>query len=332
MWHLKLYTRWYYLSNEYFVVLLWHASDMIFDGKEQGPFADIAGAKLSTPKNFWLWLLFCVVSAVLSFAFWLSFFLTLRSYTTSNLTPWCSNQQQLLSMCWTSMNSYCSDLFRWRDPLPTLCQAAVGQNKIDLIEIPTHYYDTHWNRFPRLKWQYIRSPNSWTTLPRSSFSSFRSLWTVNKTDLLTGIFQISQKLFIDHFLTYKFSPTNLWRTVQKNTTTSEPAPWTSWPPHPQTMTTNYYSLRFKNYIADVHRQKDLPVPHSLNGYGKNIKNPCGDNPLTSAPYKLSLTLRNFEPGSQSEDLRSEISSKKPILISTGIAGAKLSTPSPTELF
>ena len=44
---------------------------MIFDEKEkeQGPFADIAGAKLSTPNKFWLWLLICVVSAVLSFAF-----------------------------------------------------------------------------------------------------------------------------------------------------------------------------------------------------------------------------------------------------------------------
>ena len=193
----------------------------------------------------------------------------------------------------TSKNSYCSDIFHWRDPLPTLCQAAVGQNKIDLIETPTHYYDTPWTRFPRLRWQYTRSPNSWTTLPRSSFSSFRSLWTVNKTYLLTGTSQISQKLFIDHFLTYKFSPTNSWRTVQKKTTTSEPVSWTSWVPHPQMMTTNYYSLHFRNYIADVHRQKDLLVPHSLNGYGTNIKNPCGDNPLNSAPCKLSLISRSF---------------------------------------
>ena len=44
-----------------------------------------------------------------------------------------------------------------------------------------------------------RSPIFWITLPRSSFSSSKNLWTTNRTFLLAGISQISPKLFINHF-------------------------------------------------------------------------------------------------------------------------------------
>jgi len=112
------------------------------------------------------------------------------------------------------------------------------------------------------------------------------------TDLHTGIYRISQRPSTDHFLTYEFSLTNFWRPVHKKTTTLQPASYTSWPLHPQKMKTNCYSLHSKNYVTDIHRQKDLLLPHSLNGYGTNAKNLCGDNPLTSMLYKLSFTSRS----------------------------------------
>ena len=46
-----------------------HASDTLFDEKEFGPYVDIAGAKLSTPKMTLWWLLLCVVSAIFNLLF-----------------------------------------------------------------------------------------------------------------------------------------------------------------------------------------------------------------------------------------------------------------------
>ena len=215
---------------------------MLFDGKEHGPYVGIAGAKLSTPKRFVVVVALCCFRRF-QFCILMIIF-TLRSFTTSTLTPWRSKQQLLLFMCWTSMIPHCRQSFveeiqyqhYARQPSDKTQQSSSRSQHTAKARIGT---DSHSSN------DSTSEPNSWTTLPRSSSSSFRSLWTVNKTDLHTGIFQISQRRSTDHFLTYKFSPTNFWRPVHKNTTTSEPASWTSWPMHPPKMKTNYYSFALR---------------------------------------------------------------------------------------
>ena len=68
---------------------------------------------------------------------------------------------------------------------------------------------------------------------------------------------------------------------------------TSWLLQTQKMMTNCYGSPSKNYIADVPLQKDLLLPHSLNGYGNIIKTPYGDNLLNLEPFKLSLISRSL---------------------------------------